>query len=78
MSTIECGYCGKHVEVDPLDNPPQFVEQPADERHPRRFVILGGRSSWLLHRCDISEVAEIDVRDAAVTGLEVVKDLFPA
>ena len=78
MRTIQCGYCGQRVEIDALDDPPRFTEEPATDHHPRRFVIQGGRSQWLLHRCDISEEAEIDLREAAITGFETIETLTPA
>jgi hypothetical protein len=60
MGTVECPNCGQQVEIDSLDEPPRFVEHPADKHHPRWLVIIGGHSQWLLHRCEITETRHDD------------------
>jgi hypothetical protein len=78
MSTLECGYCGEQITVDSLDDPPELVQLPASGRTPRRFAVFGGRSHWLIHRCDISQQTEIDLRDTPASDPNTVDTSAPA
>ncbi len=77
MSTLECGYCCQQVTIDSLDDPPELVLLPAFGHTPRRFAVFGGRSHWLIHRCDISEETETDL-PASVTNPKSVETRSPA
>lgn len=74
MSTVECPHCGRRVVIDRLDDPPRFVEHAATEGSPRKFVIYGGNSHWLLHRCEIAEDIVIDLREHDTPDVAVELD----
>jgi hypothetical protein len=60
-TTFECPSCGERVTVSPLDGPVIVEQTPADDHTPRRTIVFGGHSHWVLHRCDV-----VDLRAGAV------------
>ena len=61
MNQIVCPKCGEHVNILTDAASMEYVEEPADAYHARRFTMID--RACPIHRCD---VVDLDLRIADV------------